>query len=53
MNDCHFDNDRDVSTTHWRSSSGDRVDLSQTICTTVVVSDRCITNLAQWLVGSV
>jgi len=31
--DCHFDIDRDISTTHCRSSSGDSVDLlSQTIC---------------------
>ena len=34
------DIDRDVSTGHCRSSSGDGVDLlSRTICTTVVVSD--------------
>ena len=39
--------DRDVLTTHCRSSSGYSVDLlSRTICTTVVVSDWCITNLA-------
>ena len=25
--DCHFDIDRDVSTAHYRSSSGDSVDL--------------------------
>ena len=38
--DCHFDIDHDVSTAHCRSSSGDSVGLlSQTICTTVVVSD--------------
>ena len=42
-----FDIDRDVSTAHCRSSSGDSVDLlSRTICSTVVVSDWCITNLA-------
>ena len=50
--DCHFDIDRDVSTAHCRSSSGDNVDLlSRTICTTVVVSDWCIRNLAhRWWV---
>ena len=38
--DCHFDIDHDVSTAHCRSSTGDSVDLlSQTICTTMVVSD--------------
>ena len=43
--DCHFDIDYDVSTAHCRSSSGDSVGLlSQTICTTVVVSDWCITS---------
>ena len=43
----HFDIDRDVSTVHCRSSTGDSVDLLiRTICTTVVVSDWCITNLA-------
>ena len=31
--DCHFDSDCDVSTAHFRSSSGDSVDLlSQTTC---------------------
>ena len=52
-NDCPFDIDRDVSTAHRRSSSEDSVDLlSQTICTTVVVSDWCITNLAHgWSVS--
>ena len=45
--DCHFNIDRDISTAHCRSSSGDNVDLlCRTICTTVVVSDWCITNLA-------
>ena len=41
------------STAHWRSSSGDSVALlSRTICTTVVVSDWCITNLAHgWWVS--
>ena len=41
------------STAHWRSSSGDGVALlSRTICTTVVVSDWCITNLAHgWWVS--
>ena len=44
---CHFDIDQDVSTARYRSSSGDSVDLlSWTICTTVVVSDWCITFLA-------
>ena len=39
--DCHFDIDRDVSTAHCRSSSGNNVDLLiRTICTTVVVSDQ-------------
>ena len=34
--DCHFDIDRDVSTGHCTSWSGDSVDLlSRTICTTV------------------
>ena len=38
--DCHLDIDRDVSTAHCRSSSGDIVDLlSRTICTTLVLSD--------------
>ena len=38
--DCHIDSDRDVSTTFYRSSSGDSVDsLLRTICTTMVVSD--------------
>jgi len=42
--DCHLDIDRDA---HCRSSSGDSVELlSRTICTSVVVSDWCITNLA-------
>ena len=42
-----IDIDHHVSTAHSRSSSGDSVDLlSQTICTTLVVSDWCITNLA-------
>ena len=38
---------------HCRSSSGDSVDLlSRTVCTTVVVSDWCITNLASgWWVS--
>ena len=50
---CHFHIDREVSTAEIRSSSGDIVDLlSQTICTTVVVSDCCITNLANgWWVS--
>ena len=41
------------STAHWRSSSGDSVALlSRTICTTVVVSDWCITNLSHgWWVS--
>ena len=43
---CHFDIDWDVSTAHYRSSSGDVDLLSRTICTTVVVSDWCITFLA-------
>ena len=51
--DCYFDIDREVSTADCRSSSGDSVDLlSQTICTTLVVSDWCITNLAHgWWVS--
>ena len=51
--DCHFDIDRDISTAHCRSSSGDSVNvLSRTVCTTVVVSDWCITNLANgWWVS--
>ena len=53
VSQCHFDIDRDVSTAHCRSSSGDSVDLlSRTICTTMVVSDWCITNLANgWWVS--
>ena len=36
--DCHFDIDRDASTSYWRFSSDDSVDLlSRTTCTTVVV----------------
>ena len=44
--------DRDVSTA-CRSSSGDSIDLlSRNICTAVVVSDWCITNLAHgWWVS--
>ena len=51
--DCHIGIDRDVSTAYCRSSSGDGVDsLSRTICTTVVVSDWCITILAHaWWVS--
>ena len=51
--DCHFDIDRDVSTAHCRSPSGDCVNLlSRTICNTVVVSDWCFTNLAHgWWVS--
>ena len=48
--DCNFDIDRDVSTAHCRSSSGDGVDLVSPqygpIFATVVVSDWCINNLA-------
>ena len=45
--DCYFDINRDVSTAHCRSPSGDSVHLlSQTICTSGIVSDLCITNLA-------
>ena len=48
--DCHFDIDRHVSTAHCRSSSGDNVDLlSRTICTTLVVSDWCITYHCWWV----
>ena len=48
--DCHFDIDRDVSTAHYRSSSGDIVDLlSRATCTTLVVSDWCITNHGWWV----
>ena len=44
---CDFDLNRDLSTAYFTSSSGDSVDLlSRTICTTVVVSDFCTTNLA-------
>ena len=52
-NNCPFDIDRDVSNAHCRSSSEDSVDLlSWTICTTVVVSDWYITNLAHgWSVS--
>ena len=42
----HIDIDRDVSTAYRMSSSGDSVDqLSKTICTSMDVSDWCITNL--------
>ena len=42
--DCHFAIDHDVSIAHCRSSSGDSVDLlSRNFCTTVAVSDLCIT----------
>ena len=48
--DFHFDIDCNVSTALCRSSSGNSVDLlSWTICTTVVVSDWCIMNLAHGL----
>ena len=49
--DCHFDINCHVSTAQYRSSLGGSVDLlSLTICTTVVVSDWCITTLAHgWL----
>ena len=48
--DFHFDIDCNVSTALCRSSSGNSVDLlSWTICTTVVVSDWYITNLAHGL----
>ena len=48
--DCHFDIDHDVSTAHCRFSSGNIVGLlSRNICTTVVVSDWCLTNLVQKL----
>ena len=48
--DWHFDIDRDVSTAHCRSSSGDIVDLlSRTTGTTLVVSDWCITNHGWWV----
>ena len=47
--DCHLDIDRHVSTAYCRCSLGDVVDLlSRTICTTMVVSDRCIMNLAYY-----
>ena len=43
----HLDIDRDIATTHCRYIQGDSVDLlSRTICTTIVVGDWCITNLA-------
>ena len=47
--DCHLDIDRHVLTSYCRCSSVDSVDLlSRTICTTMVVSDRCIMNLAYY-----
>ena len=47
--DCHLDIDHHVSTAYCRGSSGDGVDLlSRTICTTMVVSDLCIMNLAYY-----
>ena len=47
--DCHLDIDRHVSMAYCRCSSGDGVDLlSRTICTTMVVGDRCIINLAYY-----
>ena len=51
--DCHFDIDYGVLAALCRSSSGDSVGLlSQTICTSVVVTDWCITNLAHgWWVS--
>ena len=51
--DCHLDIDCSISTTYCRSSSGNSVNLlRRTICTTVVVSDKCIMNLAHgWLVS--
>ena len=51
--DCHIDIDRDVSTAYCRSSLDDGVDsLSTTICTTMVISDWCITILAHaWQVS--
>ena len=44
--DCHFDIDRDVLTTHCRSSLGDSVDsLSRTIIIIIIIiSDTPITN---------
>ena len=49
--DCHFDINCHVSTAQCRSSlDGSVYLLSLTICTTVVVSDWCITTLAHgWL----
>ena len=45
---CHLDTKREVSTAFCRSSSGNSVLLlSTTICTNMVVSDLCITSLAQ------
>jgi len=45
---CQLDIKREVSTAFCRSSSGNSVILlSTTICTNMVVSDRCITSLAQ------
>ena len=51
--DGHLDIDCDVSATFCRSSSGDSVDLLRwTICTTVVGSDWCFTNVAHgWWVS--
>ena len=47
FHDSQFDIDCEFSTAHCKSSSGVSVELlSRTICTTVFVSDWCITNLS-------
>ena len=47
--DRHLDIGHHVSKSYCRCSSGDGVDLlSRTICTTMVVGDRCIINLAYY-----
>ena len=46
--DCHLDIDRDVSTAHCRSSSGNSVVLlSTTICTNMVVSDFVLQSITK------
>ena len=48
--DCHTYIDHDAWTAYCRSSSDDSVNLlSRTICTTMLVDDWCITNLAHGL----
>ena len=46
--DCHLDIDRDVSTAHCRSSSGNSaVLLSTTICTNMVVSNFVLQSITK------